>query len=498
MKKALAILLAALLLLSAQAEDLNNLSWKLGEQLRNGSGLKLTVTFDDIQALPNLFDQTVQAALQNLLSGATVQVNRLNVAFGAQKGRAETAVTVKRGDKTLLSAQYLSDGAVETFTSSLLGTAVYGAAKGENIAAALLASAAMGTAAAGTAGTAGALAAAGAERAILSVLTADNEWRAKAAAIVAPYTQDLSAWMQGYTAVSNEQQADGSLRTVTSLTLPASEVKAKLLSLMDRFYSDEQLLALLKERFSAREAALYLNPEMKDSLKAAVTALPLEGEVKIARVFGKNGVLVSDSISLPMGGAEGLSLFAYEASTDALGVTSTAITLTGAEGAAVQKRALAFKRAENGPASGTYATTVNGSEVVYGFEYAEEVPAPTVDLAKGLTTQPFAYTLRVTPQSGIQQTVSVAGTLSSGSNSRSATKIEATLDWTDDEGAKAHAAVSGGSAAPWSVPALPANVLRVDSLDSLALQAELQSIAANLQASLIGLSGVLTLPSLSQ
>ncbi len=90
MKKILSLLLTILLIvalpLCSLAGDVNNLSWKLSEQLRNGSGLKLEVVFDEISALPELFDELTAPALKALFSGSTVTVNKLTVGFGQQKG----------------------------------------------------------------------------------------------------------------------------------------------------------------------------------------------------------------------------------------------------------------------------------------------------------------------------------------------------------------------------------------------------------------------------
>jgi hypothetical protein len=483
----LALLLAAALPLVSLASDVNNLSWKLSEQLRNGSGLKLEIVFDEISALPQLFDEATAPVLKALFSGSTVTVNKLNVAFGQQKGREETVVNVKRNDILVANLRYLSDGAVEAVQTSLLGTTYYGAAKGENALTALALS-----------GSGGQLT--GLERALVSVYTADNQWRAKVSPLMTPYTQDLSAWMQGFTAVSTETLADGTLRTVTNLSLPASEVKDKIKTLLDRFYQDEQLLSVLKERFSLREASLYLNPELKGSVIAAIDSLGLAEDVRITRVFGKAG-LESDSIYLPMAGTNGLDSLLYETKMDGENQIQTVITLKHSPDETGQSKQTVISYAassdKTGPVQGSVLIDENGVQKTYLFELTREEPEQTFDKASDLTTQAFTYTLILTPPQGNVQTIVLAGSLSSGSNTRSATKLNATFDWTDEGGAKVHATLSGGSAAPWSVEALPENIVRLDSLEKAALDGEIEKILAQLQVSIAALIGVQALPKIT-
>lgn len=489
MKKILSLLLTILLIvalpLCSLAGDVNNLSWKLSEQLRNGSGLKLEVVFDEISALPELFDELTVPALKALFSGSTVTVNKLTVGFGQQKGWEETVIVVKRGDLPVANARYLSDGAVETVQSSLLGTNVYGAAKGEN---ALIALALSGVTGDFT----------GLERALVSVFTADNQWRAKASPLMTPYTQELSAWMQGFTAVSTDTLADGSLRTVTDLSLSANEVKSKIKSLLDRFYQDEQLLLVLKERFSLREASLYLNPEMKSGIIGAIDALPLTEDVKITRVFGKSG-LESDSIYLPLAGVEGLESLLYEFKVDEQNLTHTAITLkhvADSESGQAKETFIAYTKPQDNssPVQGSVQVAENGIKKAYTFELIKEEPEQTFDKTNDLTTQAFTYTLILTPPEAKPQTIVLQGTLSSGSNTRSATKINATFDWTDESGAGVHATINGASTAPWSVAALPENIVRLDSMEEAVLQVEMQKILAQLQATVAAMIGAQSLP----
>lgn len=67
----------------------------------------------------------------------------------------------------------------------------------------------------------------GLERAIYAVYGADLEWRKQADAQLKAVSDKLSLWLQGYTRVSTERDAQNQLITVNTITIPMADLKAR-------------------------------------------------------------------------------------------------------------------------------------------------------------------------------------------------------------------------------------------------------------------------------
>lgn len=493
MKKLISLLLALTMLAAlplAFAAETEPLETKLQKQLNNGSGLKLSLAIDGGATLPDIgADQAAQTLLNSLLPGSTLSIDRLKAAFGAEKGRQELALALSRGTTELIKASYRSDGTLEALSSSLLGDTQYAAATGESLFLGLLSDGGQWP---------------GIERILTALLTADSEWKAKASPLFAPYSTEFATWLQRFTTIQTQTGADG-VSTSTNITLPAAEIKAEMQVLVQRFFGDAALLALLKEKLTARESNAYLDPAMAAQFSAAIDALPLTEPVVIARVFGRDGQLSSDDVLLPMAGAKGLQSVHYQLSTLENGDKKTTITLTrtpaalNADGAVttLAYTVTALPAGQNAVhAEGTLSTVPGqGADAAQrreiAFALAASMGETAYDRSTDTATAPFALTLKVQPAGQSAHTATLEGQLSSGSNVRAATKINGTLTWQEEGTDRVlKAALTGASAAPWSIPAIDGDkVTRIDSMTPDQLAALLPTVQAQLQS---GLATLLT------
>lgn len=485
MKKILALLLSLCLMLSsiaALATEAESLDVKLSKQLINGSGFKLKLTFEEGSALPDgVFDEATKMLLQNLLLRGTLQVDYLKTALASQKNKEDVSLSFQQGDAVAASFRYRSDGTLEAFTSSLLKGKEYAAATGESFFLQM-----MGNDNAAWPGV---------ERVLYAICTADNEWRTAAEALAAPYMNDLSGWMQKYTDIKTAAAADGTISTTTTLTIPPQEVKAQAKALLTRFYADQQLLTLLKEKMTAREAGVFLNPAMQDSIMRALDALKLEENVVITRMFGKDGMLVLDDISLPMAGANGLNHVHYKMTAQEQVGVQTQMVLDKADGSRVDvSYTLSASEANTytgklvlTPAPEQGATPApDKAPLEYDFTLTYKVGDTIYDRLNDRYTANHEGLLTITPKG--QNAYSVQGnvTMDSGNNRSSATNIQGTLTFAQaNSQQKLVAHVTGGSTAPWAIPPVDAaNAVRLDSLKPEELQQTTKAMLAEIQAAL--------------
>lgn len=467
-QKALSILAALILLLSlalpALAADSGDLWWKLNKQLVNGSGLHMTLAFDKSEsAPPALGDPALSSVLSALLPDSTIEIGRLKAAFGSQKGREETTVRFSKDD-VKHQFSYRSDGTLEAFGFSALGDGQWGAAKGETL------FSLWGSQNKQLSGL---------EALLLSLLAADNEWKTQAESLKAPYANELGAWMQRFTAMTTENTAQG-IQTKTTITLPMSEVKATLQTLLNRFSSDTALHALLKERMTLREATLYLDPAVLTRAAQQIEALPLTGEITVERRFAPDGKLLSDTVNAPMGGVWGLHHFAYQQTAQTNGPAEHTVTLTGTDG---QVKQLTFTHTK-----ADTRTDIRGSLTLSGqnplqFSLSLNPGAMTLNRLNNANEQPLSAAMEFSRDGLGTLAISLEGQASSGENPRSATRFEGVLTIKEPDGTgKLQAKVTLQSAAPWNIPQISdAQVTRLDSMSDTEKQTLFASWLSALQ-----------------
>ena len=128
--------------------------------------------------------------------------------------------------------------------------------------------------------------------ALLSAKSAPQEWQSRAQPLLEPYQTKLGVWLNGYAVVSNGTQ-DGVAYTELACRIPVQAVKAEIKQLLIDFYADEALLSLLREVFTAQEAAAYLQSGMRDTFFTLLDQLEISGEAEYSMASGYVPVIKS-------------------------------------------------------------------------------------------------------------------------------------------------------------------------------------------------------------
>ncbi len=507
MKKLISCLLAAMLLLSAPgvlAQESMTLDEKLTLQLQNGSGLtaEANLTVSDGLDL-SVLDEKTNALLQALLPGAQLALKSISGAGTGNRDKQDTTLTLSRAGTQLAQLRHISDGVLESFTSTLLGGKTYTSARGDGRLADLLLS--RDTAWPGL------------ERAILAVNRADLEWRKQAEAQLKPISDKLSLWLQGYTRVSTERDSAGQLVTVNTITIPMNDVKAEMKVLLADLYANRTLSGLLREVMTAAEAAAYLEPGMQQGFNAAIDRLPATGSVTILRRYDAAGRTLLDDMSFPMGGVRGISAIHYKLEGLSDGRDSTLIEVSmlprASSGGSGSRYSLSFEGGADADASaGENARAYTGTLTVqkepegnegftvqagdasaaktYNFNLFLDSGTEQQDAQTRRFSRTEEYSLVIRPQ-GIEgegeQSLRLSFTLSSGADTRSATQFDGTLSWKDvqsDTGIEV--SFTGRSAAPWMIPSVDAAAgsIRLDRMSESELAAQKTQLNRDLNAAL--------------
>ncbi|MDO5021735.1 MAG: hypothetical protein Q4E07_00140 [Eubacteriales bacterium] len=485
MKKLLTLLLVLCMLIptafvgATELKQEDMLDWKLSKQISNGSGLQLKLIFGEESILPDTeLPENIEGLLSVLTRGTSLQLNYLTAAFGAQKGRQEIRLNLSKDDKTLTHINYRSDGTLEALSSPLLGKDTYLSAQGES-AAILLGKDAQNTWPDIT-------------RLMVSVYTSDNEWKTVLNNMLLPYQNDIANLIQQNTQISTETNEDGSVNTVTQLTIPAVNIKGSMAEQLRRFYQDEQLLTHLKQKATIREQNAFLNPLMLEPILQAVNALELEGDVSVKRSFSKDGTLVYDSVVLPMGGAKGLKQISYLYNAlDKEG--NTAITLDYIGGA---YKAFSYKDLKTDANSGSLTGVLKQKSDENAIETQTDIKVdylrnnPVYDAQIDKYSQDYSANIMIHEKDKKANIIELNVKLVSGANPRSATNITGDISWAKEgQEGKLTAAIEGASTPPWSIAAIEeGEYLRTEELSEEQLKKLAESIQLNLAALVAGLS----------
>lgn len=501
MKRRIAWLLAALvtaLALPALAAEYT-LDEKIYKQVKDGSGLKATVTFEKTGGAFSVLDTAANAAVNALLPGSELTLRYLR-GVGTLKGLEELEVLLLRGGKQAVDVRYLKGAQFEQLTSSLLGGIRYLDARDGGVLLALI--------------TGQDPVWPPVEGLLFKLSTAESTWQAAAARKLEAYSVKLSLWLQPFTQTETVRGADNRLQTRVTVSVPAPQLKAQIKQLLLDAYADTELLALLSQEMDGRQAAAYLQPGMLNGFFQALDGLPLSGSLVSERLLDAQGQILENRLLLPMGGARGIRQVSYTFLADDTGGQSTVVVEHAPRNPANAAGAMTSLSFAGGPAPGSgevsYAGTLTfqpeaGTEGftvaapegevpsrAYGFNLLFAPSPEAVDNAVGASTRDFEFTLLVTPQGdGAPAPQSIKGTLQLQSrlNSRSATYFTGRLTWTD-QGSQAQitANFTGNTAPPWNIPAIdPAGATRVDGLNAAQMQGLREQVQSTLQGALTAL-----------
>ena len=140
-----------------------------------------------------------------------------------------------------------------------------------------------------------------------ALLNIDEEtWAEEWEPVLSPYYRHIEMWMTAFAARPEQQkQTDGSTLMRVSYTIPADQVKTEALALLKLMFEeddDDALETLLGSLMTDAQREAYLKADRLDYYAGLLEALPLDGEILLARTMTTAGETVDTTVSLPLPG----------------------------------------------------------------------------------------------------------------------------------------------------------------------------------------------------
>ncbi len=493
MKRGIALVLAALLTLaaaSALAEDYT-LAEKFYQQAVKESAYRGTVTLSVSGAGTAAIGAAEWAGLKSLAPRLSLSIEHATTPY-KDEGQATLTLTLDGGVSSKLT--YLYDEQLMAFSGTMLGgdTAYYSAARGWNMTELL-------------------------EgflsddhtwppvwQMILAVENAPEEWKARAAGRIGVYETKLGLWMNGYAKFSTGREGSV-MYSQLACSIPAQAVKAEIKQLMVDFYNDAELLTLLREVVSAREAAAYLQPSMMNALFTMLDGLELNGSVEVVRRYDAAGNALLDRVSLPFGGgllsALTISCAYQEAGRNWQfagslnnGAEFDVSCLMTEETIFTGSVRLVTPEEEN---AGFVVSDTARNTIAFDYNLNWEPGVDVYTLATDRFSREISGSLLIKPREGNlpEQSLTLEMNMSSGSSKRSATQLNGTLTWRDlNSGASISAILTSRTAAPfaYTTPSALTGAMRLDllSADTLAAVVRTWTLRAQNYFASLALGGI--------
>lgn len=491
MKRAIALLLAALLLLtaaSAVAED-NTLAYKFYQQAVKESAYRGTITLSVSGAGSAAVDASLWAVLKSLAPRLSLSIEHATTPY---KDEGQATLTLTMDGNTSAKFTYLYDETLQAFSGTFLGgdSAYYSAARSWSLTELL----------------------AGFLREdqtwppvwqmILDIENAPEEWKTRAASRIDVYKTKVGLWMNGYAKYSAGRDGDKAYSQL-SCVIPAQAVKAEIKQLMVDFYNDSELLTLLREIVSAREAAAYLQPSMMNALFSMVDSLQMNGDVEVVKRYDAYGAAMLDRVSLPFGSGGKVSVLTVSCAYQEAGQNWT---VAGAlnDGTEFEVSCLLSEETiytgsvrlvlpEDEEASFVVSDSAARKTIAFDYNLNWEPGEDVYTLATDRFSRDIRGSLLIKPKEGDlpEQSVTLEMNMSSGSSKRSATQLNGTLTWRDMEsGASISVILTSRTAAPFAyvTPSALTGAMRVDLLSADTLAALVRTWVQRTESSFASLA----------
>ena len=503
MKRGIALLLAALLLLAAVpalAEDYT-LAEKLYQQAVKESAFRGTLTLSVSGTGTRAMDGVLWTALKNLAPRLSLSAEHTTTPY-RDEGQATLTLTLDGNPNATLT--YLYDEQLMAVSGTLLGgdNVCYSAARAWDVTELLEALLSDGSVWPPV------------WQMILAVENAPEEWKTRAESRISIYKTKLNLWMNGY-AQSSVGQDGATAYFQFTCAIPAQALKAEIKQLMVDFYNDNELLTLLREVVPAREAAVYLQPSMMTDLFSALDSLQLNGNLEIIQRSEMSGSPLLIQLSLPFGDGALLShlkiscayegdgqnwQFAGSLNSGAAFEVSCLIT-----DESIYTGSVKLTVPENENESFVVSDQAAMNTVAFDYNLEWEPGEDTYTLSTDRFSREIRGSLLIRPLAGNlpEQSLTLEMTMSSGSSKRSATQLNGSLTWRDlERSASISAILTSKTAAPfaYTTPSSLTGAMRIDQLSADALAAVVQSWAQRAQSyfASFALSGMgLTIPTVT-
>ena len=130
--------------------------------------------------------------------------------------------------------------------------------------------------------------------------TETDAWKEQAGSLLEKYTDQISAWMQENTKLYLIRDTSGGMGTQSEISLEGEALAQEALALLDMFYHDSALQALLRSEMTGEEARAYLEPGMILLYEQTLRRMELPGKMVFSRLYGGDGSLEKATLRLPL------------------------------------------------------------------------------------------------------------------------------------------------------------------------------------------------------
>lgn len=210
-----------------------------------------------------------------------------------------------------------------------------------------------------------------------------EEWAAKWLPVLEKYLLHIDLWLAGYGDSSFVNGEAGKLTMSGTYTIPAADLKREAKYLIGQMLYDGELQNLLLPYVTLEQRITYLNPSLVYYYEACIEALPLEGDIVLAREMSAMGEIVSTTVSLPIPalpekviapvGQAAKALFGLSCENVLAGINRITLTQAGRD----------------------ISLTISGNQRSIALQATDEAADANAMSLKG--------TLRITPEIGVEE-----------------------------------------------------------------------------------------------
>ncbi len=417
MKKCLCILLCVLLALPltglAKATDASILEL-LNRQIEANTSYRVQLSGSVSGSAPFFADPDTWESLRLLLPEVSLNATFVRSKAADTLGNTQTRLMLYRANQKLSTLTVTGQGSRSYLSGDVLGDQVLSIPRDANDLSMLLFPSEEG-------------AWPSLSRALYAVVSADSDWQSQFDTALEPYYAQLSAWLQQSTQMTLERGADGTMRTVSTAVFTMRQAAQEAEELLRTLYQDETLLGLLRQRFSAEEAAAYLEPGMLPVFVSALEQMASEQQLTLTRAFTAEGALIRETLELPFESGAALSHFRLEKEDGTQTVEATLASgntlrfSLRAQGTGVYAGEFSLSSGESVALAGTYLFTA-----VLGEEQYNEANAGRE------RSQQHTFSLLVQPAQGQAfpaQLLQADITLAAGASTENAVWVDVNLSY---------------------------------------------------------------------
>ena len=128
----------------------------------------------------------------------------------------------------------------------------------------------------------------------------DEAWENEWFPVLEKYLLHLDLWLASYGDPSFVTGETGAITMEAAYTIPAEDLKAEAKYIIGQMLYDNDFQNLLLPYVTMEQRVTYLNPGMVYFYESCIDALPLEGDIVLAREMSSHGDVVSTKVSLPI------------------------------------------------------------------------------------------------------------------------------------------------------------------------------------------------------